>query len=81
MNNTTGDFSFLCRTCVNGSPIDSKTRVRHGDRVLWGNNHFFRLNIPRRDSSKLKHSSVILINETTCGVKGILSSKSKCCVN
>ncbi|XP_077990731.1 kinesin-like protein KIF13A [Glandiceps talaboti] len=35
------------RTCVNGSVIDSKTALRHGDRILWGNNHFFRINCPR----------------------------------
>ncbi|XP_070377982.1 kinesin-like protein KIF13A isoform X1 [Dermacentor albipictus] len=35
------------RTCVNGSAIVSKTQLHHGDRVLWGNNHFFRVNCPR----------------------------------
>ncbi|XP_060077900.1 kinesin-like protein KIF13B [Ylistrum balloti] len=38
------------RTCVNGSKIVQKTRVRHGDRILWGNNHFFRLNCPKLNS-------------------------------
>ncbi|XP_006822605.2 kinesin-like protein KIF13A [Saccoglossus kowalevskii] len=35
------------RTCVNGSQISSRTSLKHGDRVLWGNNHFFRINCPR----------------------------------
>ncbi|XP_033100140.1 kinesin-like protein KIF13A isoform X3 [Anneissia japonica] len=35
------------RTCVNGSIIKSRTALRHGDRILWGNNHFFRINCPR----------------------------------
>ncbi|KAK3087726.1 hypothetical protein FSP39_009709 [Pinctada imbricata] len=38
------------RTCVNGSPIHQKTRVKHGDRILWGNNHFFRINCPKLNS-------------------------------
>ncbi|CAG5122792.1 unnamed protein product, partial [Candidula unifasciata] len=39
------------RTCINGSVIREKHRVRHGDRILWGNNHFFRLNCPRLANS------------------------------
>uniref|UniRef100_A0A671YDE2 Kinesin family member 13B n=1 Tax=Sparus aurata TaxID=8175 RepID=A0A671YDE2_SPAAU len=30
------------RTCVNGSPVTSGLQLHHGDRILWGNNHFFR---------------------------------------
>ncbi|XP_044151582.1 kinesin-like protein KIF13A isoform X2 [Bufo gargarizans] len=36
------------RTCVNGVQVYSKTPLWHGDRILWGNNHFFRLNLPKR---------------------------------
>ncbi|XP_056377217.1 kinesin-like protein KIF13A isoform X3 [Hyla sarda] len=36
------------RTCVNGVQVCSKTSLWHGDRILWGNNHFFRLNLPKR---------------------------------
>uniref|UniRef100_A0A3P9IIN3 Kinesin family member 13A n=1 Tax=Oryzias latipes TaxID=8090 RepID=A0A3P9IIN3_ORYLA len=36
------------RTCVNGAIIDSSVHLWHGDRILWGNNHFFRINLPRR---------------------------------
>ncbi|KAH6926862.1 hypothetical protein HPB50_022631 [Hyalomma asiaticum] len=39
------------RTCVNGSAIVSKTQLHHGDRVLWGNNHFFRVNCPRMQTA------------------------------
>ncbi|XP_071956300.1 kinesin-like protein KIF13A isoform X3 [Antedon mediterranea] len=35
------------RTCVNGVIIKKRTALRHGDRILWGNNHFFRINCPR----------------------------------
>uniref|UniRef100_A0A7N6B5D8 Kinesin family member 13Bb n=1 Tax=Anabas testudineus TaxID=64144 RepID=A0A7N6B5D8_ANATE len=30
------------RTCVNGSVVTSPVQLHHGDRILWGNNHFFR---------------------------------------
>ncbi|XP_073534921.1 kinesin-like protein KIF13A isoform X5 [Phyllobates terribilis] len=36
------------RTCVNGVQVCSQTALWHGDRILWGNNHFFRLNLPKR---------------------------------
>ncbi|XP_048248867.1 kinesin-like protein KIF13B isoform X7 [Haliotis rufescens] len=39
------------RTCVNGAVIHERKKVRHGDRILWGNNHFFRLNCPRPTNS------------------------------
>ncbi|XP_063959521.1 kinesin-like protein KIF13A isoform X2 [Lytechinus pictus] len=32
---------------VNGSAVTSKTSLRHGDRILLGNYHFFRINCPR----------------------------------
>jgi kinesin family protein 13 len=35
------------RTCVNGAEIISRTLLRNGDRILWGSNHFFRVNCPR----------------------------------
>ncbi|RWS19448.1 hypothetical protein B4U80_08164 [Leptotrombidium deliense] len=40
------------KTCVNGSVIKSKTSVKHGDRLLWGNNHFFKVACPRNVSLK-----------------------------
>ncbi|XP_051576127.1 kinesin-like protein KIF13A isoform X2 [Myxocyprinus asiaticus] len=36
------------RTCVNGTMIYSSIHLWHGDRILWGNNHFFRINLPKR---------------------------------
>jgi len=30
------------RSCVNGALLCSVTQLWHGDRILWGNNHFFR---------------------------------------
>ncbi|KAJ3606514.1 hypothetical protein NHX12_026035 [Muraenolepis orangiensis] len=35
------------RTCVNGAVLSSPLQLHHGDRILWGNNHFFRINLPR----------------------------------
>ena len=39
------------RTCVNGSLIKERTPLKHGDRILWGNNHFFRLNCPKSNQN------------------------------
>ncbi|XP_076999553.1 kinesin-like protein KIF13A isoform X2 [Tamandua tetradactyla] len=36
------------RSCVNGVPVCTTTQLWHGDRILWGNNHFFRINLPKR---------------------------------
>ncbi|KAE8598010.1 hypothetical protein XENTR_v10016675 [Xenopus tropicalis] len=36
------------RTCVNGTLVCEQTPLWHGDRILWGNNHYFRLNLPKR---------------------------------
>lgn len=41
------------RSFVNGVPLTSKTQLRHGDRILWGNHHFFRVNCPRTGSINL----------------------------
>ncbi|XP_066532600.1 kinesin-like protein KIF13B isoform X2 [Hoplias malabaricus] len=38
------------RTCVNGASISAPVQLHHGDRILWGNNHFFRINLPKRRS-------------------------------
>ncbi|XP_072543181.1 kinesin-like protein KIF13B isoform X1 [Salminus brasiliensis] len=35
------------RTCVNGTPISAPVQLHHGNRILWGNNHFFRINLPK----------------------------------
>nr|XP_020669064.1 kinesin-like protein KIF13B [Pogona vitticeps] len=36
------------RTFVNGAAVTGPTQLLHGDRILWGNNHFFRLNLPKK---------------------------------
>ncbi|XP_040105257.1 kinesin-like protein KIF13A isoform X3 [Oryx dammah] len=36
------------RSCVNGTLVCGPTQLWHGDRILWGNNHFFRINLPKR---------------------------------
>ncbi|XP_054844262.1 kinesin-like protein KIF13B isoform X2 [Eublepharis macularius] len=36
------------RTFVNGTAVPGPTQLHHGDRILWGNNHFFRLNLPKK---------------------------------
>ncbi|XP_061448853.1 kinesin-like protein KIF13A isoform X3 [Rhineura floridana] len=47
-----GEVSVLpkenARSCVNGTLVCSVTQLWHGDRILWGNNHFFRINLPKR---------------------------------
>uniref|UniRef100_A0AAR2K6W1 Kinesin family member 13Bb n=1 Tax=Pygocentrus nattereri TaxID=42514 RepID=A0AAR2K6W1_PYGNA len=38
------------RTFVNGSLISASVQLHHGDRILWGNNHFFRINLAKTRS-------------------------------
>lgn len=40
------------RTLVNGSAITNPTQLQHGDRILWGNNHFFRISLPKKKKSE-----------------------------
>ncbi|XP_077409329.1 kinesin-like protein KIF13B isoform X3 [Vanacampus margaritifer] len=35
------------RTWVNGTVVTGPVHLHHGDRILWGNNHFFRINLPK----------------------------------
>lgn len=35
------------RCYINGVVLNSKTLLKHGDRILWGNHHFFRVNCPK----------------------------------
>ncbi|XP_063992810.1 kinesin-like protein KIF13A isoform X2 [Diachasmimorpha longicaudata] len=39
------------RCFVNGSQVVDKTLLQHGDRIVWGNHHFFRVNCPRPATS------------------------------
>ena len=45
------------RTCVNGAEVKTTTRLRNGDRILWGSNHFFRVNCPKNSSTAHKLQS------------------------
>nr|CAD7590077.1 unnamed protein product [Timema genevievae] len=38
------------RSYVNGQPVTERTFLHHGDRILWGNHHFFRVNCPKSAS-------------------------------
>ncbi|XP_041104453.1 kinesin-like protein KIF13A isoform X8 [Polyodon spathula] len=65
---TDGDVTLTpienARTCVNGTVICSLAHLWHGDRILWGNNHFFRINLPKRKRrDRLKEVERELIKE------------------
>ncbi|KAM3930262.1 kinesin-like protein KIF13B isoform 1-T1 [Leptodactylus fuscus] len=40
------------RTLVNGSVVSQPTQLQHGDRILWGNNHFFRISLPKKKKAE-----------------------------
>eukprot|EP00061_Rhincodon_typus_P009012 g32148.t1 len=42
----------LFLTFVNGSLLTNPVQLHHGDRILWGNNHFFRINLPKAKQKK-----------------------------
>ena len=39
-------------TCINGLEKTERTRLRHGDRILWGSNNFFRANCPATEDER-----------------------------
>ncbi|XP_055378395.1 kinesin-like protein KIF13A isoform X4 [Condylostylus longicornis] len=45
------------RCFVNGSPVIHKIPLHHGDRILWGNHHFFRVNCPKSANNMNNMSS------------------------
>lgn len=45
------------RCFVNGANTTSKQVLHHGDRILWGNHHFFRVNCPRPSPTGMSVSS------------------------
>ncbi|XP_067412262.1 kinesin-like protein KIF13B [Emydura macquarii macquarii] len=53
------------RTFVNGSAVTGPTQLHHGDRILWGNNHFFRLNLPKK-KKKVEHEDEDQENSMRC---------------
>uniref|UniRef100_A0AAQ5Z0F0 Kinesin motor domain-containing protein n=1 Tax=Amphiprion ocellaris TaxID=80972 RepID=A0AAQ5Z0F0_AMPOC len=50
------------RTCVNGSAVSCPVQLHHGDRILWGNNHFFRSVLVY----KLRSHAFLLFIHTSC---------------
>ncbi|KAL1781039.1 kinesin KIF13B isoform X2 [Sigmodon hispidus] len=57
------------RTFVNGSSISSPIQLHHGDRILWGNNHFFRLNLPKKKKKAEREDEehdASLKNDSSC---------------
>lgn len=42
------------RSCVNGSQVFEKTPLQHGDRIVWGNHHYFRVNCPKSICKSIK---------------------------
>ncbi|XP_068792970.1 kinesin-like protein KIF13B isoform X2 [Struthio camelus] len=53
------------RTFVNGSAVTGPVQLHHGDRILWGNNHFFRLNLPKK-KKKAEHEDEERDNSMKC---------------
>ncbi|KFM10328.1 Kinesin-like KIF13B, partial [Aptenodytes forsteri] len=53
------------RTFVNGSAVMYPIQLHHGDRILWGNNHFFRLNLPKK-KKKADHEDEERDNSMKC---------------
>uniref|UniRef100_A0A8C8RLB1 Kinesin family member 13B n=1 Tax=Pelusios castaneus TaxID=367368 RepID=A0A8C8RLB1_9SAUR len=53
------------RTFVNGSAVVGPTQLHHGDRILWGNNHFFRLSLPKK-KKKVEHEDEDQDNSMRC---------------
>ena len=39
---------YWCRTYVNGKIVEEEMLLYNGDRIVWGNNHFFKLNCSRQ---------------------------------
>ena len=39
------------RSCINGLEVNEPKILKNGDRILWGTNHFFRINCPKNNSS------------------------------
>ena len=60
--------SHICRTCVNGKLVEEKTLLKHGDRILWGNNHYFRINCPRLSGERIR---CLLYNMIDCNASSI----------
>ena len=60
-------------TCVNGERVDRRRILNHGDRILWGNHHFFRLNCPVKNNNNAQASSGASAVATTTANAGSTS--------
>ena len=49
------------RSYVNGLPVTERIPLHHGDRILWGNHHFFRVNCPKSAGRTLHHIATMLL--------------------
>lgn len=64
-----------CRTLVNGVSVTERVQVKHGGRILLGNNHLYRLSCPAtggqsRENELMDYEQAmkeISINELTNG--------------
>ena len=64
------------RTCHNGVVVTEKMLLHHGDRILWGNNHFFRINCPRPPGAGL--CILLLLLTLLCQVVIVVPSGHHC---
>jgi kinesin family protein 13 len=64
------------RTCVNGIEVHDVVRLRNGDRILWGSNHFFRLNCPKSS----KYSCFVNLIRFSAKIRAFLKIKPVLCV-
>lgn len=54
------------RSFVNGAHIVDRTPLHHGDRIVWGNHHFFRVNCPKSSKSHFNFYIITLIIINLC---------------
>jgi kinesin family protein 13 len=50
------------RTFINGHPVAGETLLYQGDRILWGNNHFFRVSCDRKRESTSSEATTELVD-------------------
>lgn len=48
------------RTRVNGQIITEKTQLKHGSRILFGNNHLYRLSCPRMGGASFDEEEPVM---------------------
>jgi predicted component of type VI protein secretion system len=55
------------RSYVNGLPVTERIPLHHGDRIMWGNHHFFRVNCPKSAGSTLCQNSHCAVSICVAG--------------